>query len=142
MVIAVVVALAAAIIPPGSVFAEQEPQEPVVTIDGTICYEKYKENDPPFVPVRLSEKSEKDVVVVMHTEDGTADSPADYRGFEGLQIVIPAGQLQVLVPLDIVDDGQKEPDEYFVVVIDAAYGAVVGNDKAKVIIKDGAPPRS
>ena len=137
MVVAVVVALAAAIIPPGSVLADQEP---VVTIDGTICYEKYKDNNPPTVPVSLSEKSEKDVVVVMHTEDGSANSPKDYQGFERLEVVIPAGQLQVLVPLDIVDDGQKEEDEYFVVIIDAAYGAVIGNGKAEVIIKDGAPP--
>jgi Calx-beta domain len=134
-VIAAVVALAAAVASPGSVSAQEEP---VVSIDGTICYEKYKESQ--FVPVRLSDKSEKDVVVVLHTENGTAKSPEDYRGFDGLQVVIPAGQQLVLVPLVIVDDQQKERDEYFVVVIDAAYGAVVGNDKARVIIKDGVPP--
>jgi len=134
---AIAAAFTAAMALPGPVLADEEP---VVSIDGTICYEVYKDDKPTFT-ARLSEKSEKDVVVVVHTEDGSAQSPKDYQGSDRLVVVIPAGQTRVEVPLEIVDDGEKEPDEYFLVVVDAAYGAVIGNDKAEIIIKDGAPPQ-
>lgn len=136
-VIAAVAALAAALAPSGGVLAGEEP---VVSIDGTICYERTGDAKP-YVTLKLSGAVKEDVVVVVHTEDGTAKSPDDYRGFDSVEVRIPAGEVSVEVPLEIMDDEEKEPDEYFMVIIDEAKGATIGDGKAEVVIKDGEPPK-
>jgi hypothetical protein len=135
---AIAAAFAVAVAPPGPVHADEEP---TVTIDGTICYEKVKEQGSNRLVVNLSEESKEDVVVTMHTEDGTAKSPEDYQGSDRIVVVIPAGKTSAEVPLRIVDDEKKEGDEYFLVIVDSVEGAATGTEKAEVVIKDGAPPR-
>ena len=138
MTAAIAAAFAVAVAPPGSVNADEEP---TVTIDGTICYEKVKDSASNRLVVALSEESKEDVVVTMHTEDGSAQSPKDYQGSDRMVVVIPAGKTRVVVSLVIVDDGQREEDENFFVIVDSVEGAAVGTEKAEVTIKDGAPPR-
>ncbi len=138
MLAAVAAALTAAVVAPAVVLAVEDP---VVSIDGTICYEGIGNDGKPYVTLKLSHATKGDVLVVIHTEDGTARSPGDYLGFDKLQVRIPAGQVRAEVTLKIVADREKEPDEYFLVVIDSAVGAKIGNGKAEVIIKDGEPPK-
>jgi hypothetical protein len=115
---------------------------PTVSATGTICYEKSMGKDPVFI-VELSTRIDTEIIVVMHTEDGTAVSPEDYHGSERFMVIIPVGAVRVEVPLGIVDDEEKEDEEYFMVVVDEVYGGVVGrDDRAEIVIKDGGPPKS
>lgn len=131
-------------------FADGDPE---VSIDGTICWEVETENirhsgaDNPgyrgqYLTLTLSVPSRHEVVVIISTKDGTAKAPYDYRPLRGLKVTIPPGTTTVRVPLDIVADGEPEPDEWFSARIDEARGATVRRGEALVIIRDGAPQQT
>jgi len=121
--------------------AAQAGEYPVLTTDGTICYERRAPGETePIITVVLSEPSKDDVRFVLSTRDGSAVSPDDYVAIEAREFWIPAGELRVDIVLEILDDKEREPDEWFLVTIDSAEGAVIGTEKAEVIIKDGAAP--
>jgi hypothetical protein len=122
--------------------AAQAGEEPLLTTDGTICYERIAESkDGWHVTVELSDVSKQDVIFAISTHDGTAVAPDDYIAFRELVVRIPAGERSVDVPLEIVADKEREEDEWFLVTLDWAQGAIIGTEKAEIIIKDGSPPK-
>jgi hypothetical protein len=138
------VALLAAALAPALVHlpAAQADEEPVLTTDGTICYERMAESkDGWYVTVQLSDVSKEDVTFAISTHDGTAIAPYDYTAFRELVVRIPAGEKSVDVPLEIIADKEREEDEWFLVTLDWAENAIIGTEKAEIIIKDGTAPK-
>lgn len=125
-------------------------EETVISINGTICWESLpqslqgtsvQEDNRPTVTVYLSAPSKEEVTVLLSTRDGTAVAPEDYLPIRDLVVYFRPGETKVLVPLDIRDDGIREPDEWFLVTIYKPSGGVIGTGTAQVIILDGSPPR-
>lgn len=67
------------------------------------------------VQLRLSHASEKPIVVVVATRQGTA-GPTDYTGVRTRSDLTP-GQTSVVVPLDVLADTVDEPEETFTVEV-------------------------
>ncbi|GIH11521.1 hypothetical protein Rhe02_95880 [Rhizocola hellebori] len=132
-------ALTHTLLPLPAAQADEWPE--IVITDGTICYERQAPDTSWFVTVELSQLSKEDVTFRMSTHDGTAKAPGDYTAFEGIEFRIPAGKLSVDVPLEIIADKEREDEEWFLVTIDSAQGAIIGTEKAEIIIRDGAPPK-
>jgi hypothetical protein len=115
--------------------------EVVITADGTICWEKPGEDCPCEATVRMSAPAPVPVSVTLTTANGTAVAPYDYTAIPPRRVTIPAGALSVKVPLEIRPDEIHEPDEWFFVKISDPSIGRIENGSARVIIKDGAPPR-
>ncbi|WP_298490642.1 Calx-beta domain-containing protein, partial [uncultured Chloroflexus sp.] len=64
--------------------------------------------------VRLNRVSDRDILVDYATADGTATAGLDYNAIAGT-LTIPAGQLQVTLPVGIIGDTSPEDDEFFIV---------------------------
>ncbi|WP_329109587.1 hypothetical protein OG792_12495 [Micromonospora sp. NBC_01699] len=134
----------------GHACCDPEDEQVVVSVNGTICWEQTPANTPPsvqalpgraIVTVTLSQPVTTPVSVTFRTTDGTAVAPADYTAVQQRRVTIPAGSRIVEVPVDIRPDTVREPDEWFNVHIsDPSYGEI-GQGRATVVIKDGAPPR-
>lgn len=125
--------------------------EVVVSINGTICWEqpppdgkptrRTAQTWPPTVTITLSRPVREAVTVILDTRDGTAVAPYDYEAIKGRKVTIPEGARGVEVPLGIRADDEVEKDEWFLVIISEPSIGRIGNGKAEVIIKDGAPPK-
>jgi hypothetical protein len=90
--------------------------------------------------VSLNEPAKVPVTVVVKTVDDTAVAPSDYVALTGYKVTIPAGSLSAEIPVTIVDDGVKEPDErFFIKVVSTSVGRI-DKDTATVTIKDGRQP--
>jgi hypothetical protein len=138
--VALPVAGLVAVAPPS--YGDEEPKKPIIKADGTICWEKRRPGAPrPYVVVSLSEVAKDPITVLFDTRDGTAVAPDDYTAIKQLKVTIPAGATSVEVPLDIVDDNVREPDEWFTVTISRPSSGSIGKGTAAVIIKDGGPPK-
>lgn len=136
----------------GHACCDPEDDRVVVSVNGTICWEQppidgvppatYAQGAQAVVTVTLSQPVTAPVTVLFRTTDGTAVAPADYTAITQRRVTIPAGARAVEVPVDIRADTQREPDEWFTVNIsDPSSGVVVGQGRATVVIKDGAPPK-
>lgn len=82
---------------------------------------------PALVEVRLDKQSDLPVTINFATQSGTAiptSSPGgtDYVSASG-QLVIPPGQTQAFIQVDLVADRTREPDESFLVQISAPVNA-------------------
>lgn len=122
----------------------------LVSVNGTICWEQPPIDGAPLarergaqaiVTVTLSQPVKETVTVLFRTTDGTAVAPEDYTAIPQLRVTIPAGAKGIEVPVQIRDDGRREPDEWFVVSISDPSTGTIGQGRAEVVIKDGAPPK-
>ncbi|MFK3983259.1 Calx-beta domain-containing protein [Micromonospora sp. NPDC050397] len=122
----------------------------LVSVNGTICWEQPPIDGAPatrardgraIVTVTLSQPVKEAVTVLFRTADGTAVAPEDYVAIRQQRVTIPAGAKGVEVPVEIRDDGLREPDEWFVVSISDPSTGTIGQGRAEVVIKDGAPPK-
>lgn len=144
----IVLPLSAILLVPVAGFADEEPKppkpkEPVLTTEGTICWEKTGPSESPSVTVHVSPAWKTPITVVFDTIDGTAVAPDDYASAKGLVVVIPAGAKSVKVPLDIVNDGKEEPDEWFRVQLSKpSVGEIDKKSDGLVVIKDGSEPEA
>lgn len=113
--------------------------DPTPKPTGTEAWEKGR---PPVVVVQLPKPWGKTIHVYVQTVDGTAVAPEDYEAIKGMWVTIPAGSLSVEIPLTLVNDGVKEPDEYFLLKITKARGATIDpkQNTAVVTIRDGSQP--
>jgi uncharacterized repeat protein (TIGR03806 family) len=87
------------------------------------------------VTVSLSEATDRDVTVTYETRDGTASSGNDYTPVSGV-IRIPASQATATISVVTVDDGVRELDETFEVVLSDPVDAVIGAGVATATIID------
>ena len=142
----IVLPLSAILLVPAAGFADEEPKppkgkDPVLTTEGTICWEKTGQSQRPSVTVHVSPAWKDPITFVVTTVDGTAVAPDDYAAIKGVLVVVPAGAKSVEVPLDIVNDGKDEPDEWFRVELSKlSVGEIGKKDNGLVVIKDGSEP--
>jgi hypothetical protein len=112
----------------------------IVSINtGPVCWEQPNPMDPCQVRVTLSHPVGVPVTVTIDTRDGTATAPADYLPLSGVRVTVPTGNVVLAVPLQVVDDGVPEPDEWFLATISATSVGSIGTGRAVVTIGDGAP---
>ncbi len=102
--------------------------------------------------VTLSEVSGRDVVVPYVTSDGTANSPGDYVAEPSGSVKIKAGETEVTIEVQTVDDAEQEEEEAFAVTLsdpvgaalavggEAATGTILDNDGAPTVSIEDAPP--
>ena len=74
-----------------------------------------------------------------YTEDGTADSPADYKEAKGT-LVFAEGEDSKIIEVEIIDDDGYEPDENFFVKLCKPSAGSLLNDKIEVTIIDDDEP--
>ncbi|MDQ0315948.1 aryl-phospho-beta-D-glucosidase BglC (GH1 family)/uncharacterized protein YuzE [Amorphus orientalis] len=91
--------------------------------------------------VRLSEAADSDVTISFATQAGSATAGSDFVSASG-SIVIPAGALEGMVEIDLIDDMDVEDPETFTVEFTGATGATIadGSATATVTSDDVAPP--
>lgn len=106
---------------------------------GPVTWE-HPRDTPNVIVVGLSERMAEPVTFWFQTSDGTATAPADYLAIDRL-VRVPAGELEVAVPVDIVPDRITEPDEFFYATISDPSAGQIGVGQTEVTIRDGAPPR-
>jgi hypothetical protein len=109
---------------------------------GPVCWEQPNPMDPCHVRITLSHQVGVPVTVTLDTMDGTATAPDDYLPLSGVRVTVPAGDVALDVPLQVVDDGVPEPDEWFLTTISATSVGSIGTGRAVVTIGDGAPPEA
>jgi uncharacterized protein YcfL len=99
------------------------------------------EGDFAVFTLKLSKPSATDVVVTLHSENGSAETE-DYGSFSGFVVVIPAGETSYDVPVSLFTDALKEAPETFTLKIDSVDtgNATIGKDSAEGTIVDGLPP--
>ncbi len=83
----------------------------------------------------LSEAAEHDVTISYATKDSTAKAGSDYVAVEG-SVVIPAGETEAKVTVDLLNDQVSEGEERFIFEITEASGANVADGKAAGWIDD------
>jgi|GEM_PF-1152529 len=88
-----------------------------------------------IVKATLSGAATGDVSIGVHTIPKTAINGQDFHGLSR-QFTIPAGSLNVDIPVVILDDTAVEEEEFFNVRIYEASGASIGNQIAAVTIND------
>lgn len=74
--------------------------------------------------IELSEAAGSDVTLTYATRDSTAKAGSDYLPVSG-NVVIPSGQLQAAVTVDLVNDAIAEGEERFIFEILKAEGATI-----------------
>ncbi|MFI6761646.1 Calx-beta domain-containing protein [Micromonospora sp. NPDC050417] len=130
---------------------DPEDDRVLVSVNGTICWEQIPADVPAttaerggtaIVTVTLSQPLKEPVTVLFRTTDGTAVAPDDYIAIGQRRVTIPAGAKGVEVPVQIQADNRREPDEWFGVTISDPSTGTIGQGRAEVVIKDGAPPKS
>ena len=88
--------------------------------------------------VTLSAPSATDVTVVYGTSNGTATAGADYQATSGT-LTFLAGTTSRPLPVTILGDTNKEPNETVVVTLTNPVGATFGDDTGVVTILDDEP---
>jgi len=99
------------------------------------------EGDEAVFVITLSKPSATDVMVNLHTENGTTDDD-DYVSSPGFFVTILAGETSYSLPVRLFIDSLKEDAETFTVKIDSVESgnATIGKDSAVGTILDGVPP--
>lgn len=85
------------------------------------------------VRVYLNHVSSYNITVGYYSENGTAQSPKDYKAVKG-RIAIPAGQISALITINIVADKISESSETFKINIYNPVNTSISNDSATVTI--------
>ena len=94
--------------------------------------------------IKLDRASATDITVHYRTVDGTATvADGDYIGVTDETVTIPAGDLNVSIPIHIYNDAPIELDEYFhVELFDPSTGACLGTTdrtKINILAQEDAP---
>lgn len=92
------------------------------------------------VTITLDHPSTEDVTVELSTEDGTAVDGEDYEALNAETITFAAGETSKTARINIISDLIWEEDENFIVVLDNAQGAEVGEGQATVTITNDDKP--
>lgn len=93
--------------------------------------------------VLLSRPVNEDVELTATTSDGTATFGSDYIALSAEAFTIPAGQLEILVPVEVLGDTSDEPDETYTLTIASGSSAVtIGTATATATILDDDLPIS
>jgi len=129
-----------------------DPDDIVISVNGTICWESTGPQPPAratgagpidsvaAVTVTLSRPTTVPVTVIFNTVDGTAVAPYDYEAIVNREVTIPAGQRGVRVPVKIKKDNIREPDEWFMVTIAEPSSGRIGKGHDRVIIRGEVQP--
>jgi hypothetical protein len=119
----------------GTIRDDDEP--PLVTIDDAILVEQ---TGALTFTVRLSQISQRDVVLTYTTCDDSATAGRDYTATSGT-IHIPAGLQRSTIMVDLLDDDRDEAREQFLLTLNKAVNATIHDPQGIGIIKDNdAPP--
>lgn len=94
--------------------------------------------------VKLDQASGADTKVLFSTVDGTAtEADGDYVGIDQQEVIIPAGQTQVLVPVTVKSDLKYENTETFSALIEPAgtngvdtHAIITTNQASATIVND------
>lgn len=98
------------------------------------CWEK-----PCSVALRLPSALRQDVTVRYSTVDGTAIDGLDYKGVKDGFATIPAGARVGYLPLTILADDEREPDENFYIKFVSPWdGFAVEPSVTEIVIHDGS----
>ncbi|MDH3661255.1 MAG: hypothetical protein OEU92_14715 [Alphaproteobacteria bacterium] len=85
---------------------------PTSNLSITVSVENSKENGPPVAfNIELSEPSEKSVVLIYATIDGTAINGQDYEANRGV-VVIKPGEMVARIEAPVIDDTDQEEQEH------------------------------
>ena len=105
-------------------------------------------NTPLTMKVLLSEPSNQVITIPYSTSNGTAQSGLDYAGGSGT-LVIPIGDTEATIDINILGDEDVEEDETFTVTLETPSSGVYANDATSIsatatILNDdiGASPPS
>lgn len=85
------------------------------------------------VVAQLSEPSQSDISIGVHTRPGTAVNGADFYGMSQTFVFAP-GTTKINIPVTLIDDDRSEPDERFDLRLFSVNGAKVGNAVATLTI--------
>lgn len=96
---------------------------------------------PHEVFVELSEPVAVDWTVLVTTIDGTAVAPGDYQPIAE-RVTVPAGELSVVVSIELFADRLVEPPEWFVVEISGPSSGQIGTGRVEITIEDNPPSRT
>jgi hypothetical protein len=117
---------------------------PASTVEGTSA--NGHGTEPLRFKVTRSAPSATDTTVTLHTEDGTATAPEDYKS-TSTTITIPAGKRLKIFKVSVRKDSLAEGDEYFYGVIDSAsvpvdtstaVGTIIDDDTANTVANNSA----
>ncbi|MFQ5447416.1 MAG: family 16 glycosylhydrolase [Saprospiraceae bacterium] len=95
----------------------------------------YLEDENIQVEVRLESPASKDISVQFETLDGTAIAPEDYEPANGTMSFAP-GEVMKTIAINQVRDTIREDDEYFYIKLSAATNASIGNEFAKITLRN------
>ena len=84
--------------------------------------------------ITLSEAFDTDVEVTYVIQPGTALTPEDFGGVLTATIVIPAGETEFIVPVDIVQDHLVEGDQNFTIVLTDAVNATIDPSASTAVV--------
>lgn len=102
---------------------------------GLISVTGREENGVVNVTARLSAVSNSDVSIDVHTKPDSAINGEDFFGFSR-PVTIPAGSLEVTIPVSLINDSSREQEERFELRIFSATGAEIEKSIAVVSIID------
>ncbi len=86
--------------------------------------------------VTLSEPTVRPIIVIFSTVDSSARSDSDYKGQRGT-VTFEPGVVSAEIRTPLIDDGEKEGDEQFAIILNGAPNAVqFTNRRAAVTIRD------
>ena len=108
---------------------------PDISISDVTVDEGTGANTPLPATVHLSQASARPVSVHWATNDGSAISGQDFLGSAG-DLIIPAGQTDASLPIDIVGDAVDERTERFGITLSNANGGPLVDATARVKIHD------
>jgi len=118
-------------------------KKPTVSIEGEIAVEGDSGVRNLIFKISLSNIIPEDVRLTVRTKAGTASTGSgDYNGFSERLIIIPAGQAEFNLAIEINGDNSFEPNEGFAVEIMSADGALIGESVARGWIIDDDQPYS
>ncbi|MEZ4921272.1 MAG: family 16 glycosylhydrolase [Saprospiraceae bacterium] len=87
--------------------------------------------------VQLNQAATTNVIVNYSTLNGTAFFGSDYEKIENAQLIIPANASEATISVSILNDDNKENDEYFEVVLLNPINGTLVRDRAKgTIVND------
>jgi hypothetical protein len=114
--------------------ADDEPDEPVVTIEATDAVAAEPANTGTFTVTRTGSTTAS--LDVFYTVTGTATNGNDYTALAG-SVTIPAGQSSATITVGPIDDPDDEDDETVILTLLDVAGYSVGTpDAATVTIAD------
>src|SRR6185312_1952276 len=82
------------------------------------------------VTASLSNPTVSDVTAQFMTANGSARAYLDYVPVVGGRVTIPAGATSAVIPLQVIGDFAREPNEEFSVVLSSAVNATLGDQVA------------